>query len=126
MNPMFSFIESIQSSKTGFFGNDLLKYNTLSGAYKVMLIYAKHNRALPNAEKIYNSIWDVIDNNNATAAAYVSNSCELLNTMAVSFGCGNRIKEKLKAAYGVLQHRGRGARLIWRRKCRLRYFRGRH
>ena len=100
LNPMFSFIESIQSSKTGFFGNDLLKYNTLSGAYKVMLIYAKHNRALPNAEKIYNSIWDVIDNNNATAAAYVSNSCELLNTMAVSFGCGNRIKEKLKAAYG--------------------------
>ena len=103
---MFAFLEEIQNPETGYWGPDG-GYNSMSGAFKVNLIYANHGRTLPMTDKMLMSIFKTIETCEAGTACYVRNAMDLLRTLAAHHGCADAIRDTLPQYLDVIIAAGR-------------------
>jgi len=94
IDAMFRYLESIQDPVTGYWGVGE-NYNTMSGTFKVDLIYGTHGRSLPHTDKILESVFRTLRDGDAVTACYVRNAQDLLRTMATKHGCADVIRERL-------------------------------
>lgn len=96
LDAMFAYLESTQDPVTGYWGNGT-SYCTLSGTFKVDLIYGTHDRPLPNAAKVLASVFTTIHNEEAINPFYVRNAMDLLGTLSNRHGFAEEIRSGIAA-----------------------------
>ncbi|MBO5220380.1 MAG: hypothetical protein J6C52_13190 [Clostridia bacterium] len=107
LDAMFAYLEEAQDPITGYWGNGT-SYRTLSGAFKVDLIYGAYDRPLPRAAKVLESVFTTIRTEDAACPCYVRNSIDLLGTLANRHGYADEIRWQLSAeSDGILAASGR-------------------
>lgn len=94
LNKMFAFLDEKQSAVSGFW-NDDISFNSLSGAFKLAIVYVQHGRTPKYLDTMLDSIWKVLDSEEFTTATYIRNPCELLSYLSRNFGYEQEVKETL-------------------------------
>ena len=77
LSATFTWLAAWQDPVTGFWGNDA-PYRQLSGAFKVSMVYAAFDRAMPRADRLYASVLRVLQEEDCEDSCFVRNSLHLL------------------------------------------------
>lgn len=80
---LFDFLAETQNPETGYWGSAKTDFNTLSGCFKVLYMYQNANKTIPRMDKILASVIQTLESGEIpTAACYVRNPVDILNTLA--------------------------------------------
>lgn len=74
---MFEWLEKRQDPETGLWGKGI-NFNSISGAFKVAVIYANGKRTMPNAEKVIESVFKCYSMDRAVNPYFIRNPISLL------------------------------------------------
>lgn len=80
---LFAYLADLQHPLTGFWG-DGSRYVQLSGTFKLHLLYNRFGIPMPRMDRIYDSVLDVLRQEQATDMCYIRNPISLLSSMKLS------------------------------------------
>lgn len=82
LDVLFTYLGELQNPLTGFWG-DGPRYVQLSGTFKLQLLYNRFGIQMPRMDRLYDSVLDVLRQEQATDMCYIRNPISLLSSMRI-------------------------------------------